>query len=515
MKSKTLHLEGVPAERSDLNAKRLEWDFYESDNMFHDTKNIDWPGDWIGRTMLALVSQNELTGREQKYWSGYRNNFRKYVNDGGFYGDVFEKGKPVNEQAVAGNSWFLRALCRMYEEEQDDCLDDIVRLVENFLPLKEAIANYSVRRKNDGSGGAAGELLKSDEHWIYCSDVGCVFIGLDGLTHAYEILQDDRLRELIDVMFERFRKMDPEKSGFQTHATLCAVRSFLKMYEVTGNKNYLIDALKYFELYRKKGLTVTYANFNWFGRNDFSEMCCVIDSLKLGYRLYDATGNPAYLWFSRAVQHNAFAYGQRETGGFGSEVCVDGGNSYVCIHPDIYEAYWCCTMRGADGFYSLLKQAYAEKGKNVFIRNFIASEGTFAFGSLKLQMKTDYPYNPSVMIEFENTDPEVCVRILQCRPQNVCAEGCKVEIDGDDLVLTEIKKGKLSFNVKQEWSICEQYGKKMYTYGTMRLVVPDHEEMYRYADFITEKDGKKLMNIPQLYRVSKELAMQTKLQILF
>ena len=82
----------------------------------------------------------------------------------------------------------------------------------------------------------------------------------------------------------------------QTHATLTVCRSVIRMYLVTGDKKYLDVGKKLFDFYVKYGMTYTYENFNWFGReNTWTEPCAVIDSLIAALYLYRELKDKRYL----------------------------------------------------------------------------------------------------------------------------------------------------------------------------------------------------------------------------
>ena len=63
-----------------------------------------------------------------------------------------------------------------------------------------------------------------------------------------------------------FATIDLVQYKFQTHTTLTCTRGILKLYECTGDKKYLLLVKKVLKTYTMYGMTLTYENFNWLGR---------------------------------------------------------------------------------------------------------------------------------------------------------------------------------------------------------------------------------------------------------
>jgi hypothetical protein len=108
-------------------------------------------------------------------------------------------------------------------------------------------------------------------------------------------------------------------------------------------------------------MTYTYQNVNWWRRyNTWTEPCGIVDSMMLAGELYKATGNAEYRTIAARIWHNGFATAQRSNGGAGTDTVVtraEGGQSV--LRADLYEAYFCCTMRLAEGlWYAHANQEY-------------------------------------------------------------------------------------------------------------------------------------------------------------
>ena len=233
-----------------------------------------------------------------------------------------------------------------------------------YLGTAEACKAYPTHAR-DEKGGVSGELLESTDQWILSSDVGCAFVGLDGLTDAYALTKDSALKTLVDIMIEKFISIDVCALRFQTHATLTATRGILRMYETTGDTRYLESAKKIYALYLEKGMTANYENFNWFGREEtWTEPCAIVDSFIVAIKLLKATRESKYLTLARRIWLNGLNFCFRNNGGAGTNSCVKEGQPILKILMD--EAYFCCTMRYAEGLryakenFELLFKDYAE-----------------------------------------------------------------------------------------------------------------------------------------------------------
>jgi DUF1680 family protein len=257
-------------------------------------------------------------------------------------------------------------------------------------------------------------------------------------------------------MIENFLKIDFLGICVQTHATLTGTRGILRTYRMTGKPQYLEAAKRLFAMYVDHGMTANYANYNWFGRPEWTEPCAVIDSFLCAMQLYAETGERGYLTLAQRIYYNGIGFGQRENGGFGCDNCLGAvgveNNRILRLHCP--EAYWCCTMRGGEGIASVAEYAYLVDGTTVIVPYFSSSDAILAVGdgSLTLSQKSAYPIaGKTVFTVKENTAGNV---ILSCylpdTVQNLCVTGADYSIDGGMLYLTvtaETKEIRIDFAI--------------------------------------------------------------------
>ncbi|MBQ8577192.1 MAG: glycoside hydrolase family 127 protein [Clostridia bacterium] len=386
------------AARAGLLAARMEKREYRPETVLN-MDQAGWPGDWEGRTILALVRLAETTKKEPAYLHEIVDIVLGARNEHGYLGPIYEDGV-ANEQQLSGHSWLLRGLCAYYRcTRRPEVYDAALAIGRNlFLPLYDTYPTYPIKPEErvysgDMAGNSAGMVGK----WIISTDTGCAYIPLDGVSALYELTGDEDIGALLDRMIENFLKIDFLGISVQTHATLTGTRGILRTYRMTKNPAYLDAAKKLFAMYLEHGMTANYANYNWFGRPEWTEPCAVIDSFLCAVQLYAETGERAYLTTAQRIYYNGMGFGQRENGGFGCDTCLGAENTQDnrIIRMHCPEAYWCCTMRGGEGLASVAEYAYLVEDNRIVVPYFSSSEVYISIpgGSLTLVQKTGYPLN--------------------------------------------------------------------------------------------------------------------------
>lgn len=333
-------------ERIALNHKRMSEPFYDIDNVFADL-GARWPGDKEGRALLAFVSLANCDTEKIPCMEQMIKKLPQMLNLRGYLGPITDV---FFEQQLSGHSWLLRGLCEYYEKYgKVEIIDIIRRIVENlYLPLTGKICDYPVLRRKENDGGVDGHTSESTDGWLLSTDTCCAFMSIDGLSHAYKLLKDERILCLLEEMTDTFMKIDKREIKAQTHCTLTAARGMVRLYQLTGNNEYLENAQYILRIYADYGMTYTYENYNWWGRPEtWTEPCAVVDSLMLATELFKITGDAEYRTLAARIYHNGFATLQRCNGGAGTQKIVCETRDILTISG--FEAKQCCTMRLAEG----------------------------------------------------------------------------------------------------------------------------------------------------------------------
>lgn len=423
---------GESAARASLLFSRLEGPMYRTADIYS-VESGGWPGDWEGRTILALTLLHQITGKEPAYLAEILEELPRHLNEKGYLRQVYENGE-LNEQQLSGHSWLLRGLCAAYEsdvcEKPATVLSEIEAIVRNlFLPAIGKYRQYPIREEDRVKDGeASGHIGKKVGDWYLSSDTGCAYIPLDGLSHAYTVLDADSadrelvdgLRILLDEMTETFYKIPFLQIQAQTHATLTACRGLMRLNRHTPDSKKLAFVEKIFRMYIEHGMTANYANKNWFGRPEWTEPCAIIDSFILAAELYDATGDARYLPYVQKILYNGVYASERHNGGFGTDTCTGAlekaENAFLACSS--YEAYWCCSMRGGEGLASVQKYALRILDESHAELLYPVS-GVFTVGEKTIAIRTDYPADGETTIRVLQNSNDTALTLRVCLPESV------------------------------------------------------------------------------------------------
>ncbi len=348
----------IPVDEQELNTRihlnylRLSTGSYYSIEDIFSPPDYDWCGDKEGRALLAFLCHYKISGKRIPCMQQMLDQMSGRFNDRGYFGPVWTDR--IQEQQLSGHSWLLRGLCEHYEVFGDThSLQALCRIVENlYLPTSGRFSSYPIHRDGVHQGGVSGSQIGIIDGWILSSDVGCAFMSIDGLSHAYAITKDTRIKKLLDEMIGVYLSIDKVALQVQTHCTLTAARGMVRMYQETGDAAYLDGAQQIARLYFEGGgMTATYQNLNWWGRPDsWTEPCAIVDSLMLAGELYKLTAQEQYRVLAARIYHNGLATAQRDNGGAGTDSLVLDGSKDT-LQAGMYEAYFCCTMRLAEGLW--------------------------------------------------------------------------------------------------------------------------------------------------------------------
>lgn len=338
-------------ERIRLNFLHLKNDPYYSIDEVFSPDTYSWYGDKEGRALLAFVSHYSISGEKIPCMAQMMKEMPERLNSEGYFGPLYNG--TVHEEQLSGHSWLLRGLCGHYKAFGDDfSYKTLCRITENlYLPLKGKIHTYPINRDKTLTGGVSGEMTEKIDRWHLSSDIGCAFMSIDGLSDAYEITRDSRIKEILDEMIGFYLSIDKIALKAQTHCTLTSARGMLRLYKNTLDGRYLKGAEEILGLYASKGgMTKTYQNLNWWGREDsWTEPCAIIDSLMVASELYKITQKEEYRVLAARIYHNGLATAGRDNGGAGTDTLICEGSPHKTLRPLMYEAPFCCTMRMAEG----------------------------------------------------------------------------------------------------------------------------------------------------------------------
>lgn len=426
-------LSGRLAERVERNFQRMETELYQPDRVYWtEEESNGWPADKEGRTILALVLDSRASGRKAAYLDAIMDTLPARLNEKGYLGTIHVGA--VDEQQLSGHGWLLRGLCEYFEWTGDSAALQIAGgVVDNlFLPVREHIAAYPIDpdARVAGAGDMSGTAQSVIDGWRLSSDVGCVFIGMEGVIHYYKHDRRPEVKALIDEMADLFLQLDLTGLKAQTHASLTALRGLLRYASITGCGRLVDEVKSRWLLYTSEGMTEDYENYNWFGRHDtWTEPCAIIDSYMVAVQLWEATRDARYLDDAERIYYNGICATQRDNGGFGCNKPV--GPCHDAMKRHCYEAHWCCTMRGGEGLGRVVDYSCYEAGDTVLLPFYHAGRYTLPSQGLVMTVDTDYPYSNSLSVRVAEASGRPVVLALRV-PQHVYVGA--LTVNGDTVV---------------------------------------------------------------------------------
>lgn len=524
--------------RAGLLYSRLETPMYRPEMIFT-VETAGWPGDWEGRTILALTMLAQTTGKEPAYLDAIVEQLENHCNEKGYMRQILENGD-VDEQQLSGHSWLLRGLCEYYlYRHNETVLHRIEAITRNlFLNASGRYNEYPVRPEDRVEDGReSGHIGKKVGHWYLSSDTGCAYIPLDGISQAYILLDRysaDRslvaqLKVLLEEMVVNFYAIPFLEINVQTHATLTGCRGILRLYEHDGDPEKLNFVKRIFKLYCDEGMTANYANYNWFGKPEWTEPCAVIDSFMLAAQLYAHTEKMQYAEKAQRILYNGLYAGQRANGGFGTDTCTGATNKVDrhLLKCSSYEAYWCCSMRGGEGLAAVSRYCILEKDNNTATILYPV-EGIYTVHGVKILIQTSYPLENTITVKILENPDHIHLNIaLQYTNYAVVTSTCysygvqngDIPEKGDTIVWT--LKPKLHTETP-EGNHCSS-GRLLF-YGNMILgtvitgsskLLPDLDKLEKNGNHWLSDDGTEYYPLLNRYLENEQTISSQSIQILF
>ena len=498
--------------------------------------SVGWDGDWEGRTILALALEEEALGTESAFLDDIVQWVRSICNSAGYRGELLDMRR-INEQQLAAHSWLMRGLIAYQRGRNAEWVREWINqmLDRLYLPVAEHLIHYPQTpedRKQRDFDAQAGKITDHFNEWILSSDIGCLFISIDGLTEAYAYTGRADVRALVEAMIRIFVRQDYAGTPLQTHACLTGMRGVMRAYRQTGRAEYLKSVQDFMEIYKRHGMTEFFANFDWFSTPLWTEPCGVIDSWMLAVQLWEATKNQDYLNFAQLIWYNGLMRGQRPNGGFGCDSCGEDG--WLRPMVDFYEAYWCCTMRGGEGLTEPMRSAFYTDGDAVVIAHYADADIRLPDGRT-LRLRAHLPESGVITIQC---DVPAAVHLKLFIPDY--AVNPEIAL-GDDALAVDVRAGfadvqadfshgdtmRLTFDLKLDlYPTCGAIheGAKRYTLRAGAMVLATEKgttqpiqiaDVRRLSTGEYEVQNCKFVPLHSAWRMDTEVLKRTQYQILF
>jgi uncharacterized protein len=396
--------------RAELNFQRLHDAEFHFEAMMTAFTAREAPGDWVGRCLLALILHARLLGRVAPHLEEIIERLPSVLNARGYVGEIHPEGR-ADENQFGGHNALLRGLCEAYRWRRDPRAVVMIRpIVTNLMvPVQPLFATYPDRLRSDLMDNQLVGLTvpQTAGAWVGLStDVNAGFGALDGLTQACAVAPAPGLRALINTMIERYAAIDPMAVRAQTHSTLSALRGILRWWRDADPRPQLLEFVRgRFQLYCDEAETEHHANYNWFGRPEWTEPCAIVDAFLLAVQLWAAGGGAELLEEAHRIYYNSLAHAQRPNGGYGCDVCTGAnGELHVAAHR-FFEAPWCCSMRGAEGLARAAQYGWFTEAETIVLPFYFGGSArlVLADGEVAIEEDSAYPLAGEVRLRVTSS----------------------------------------------------------------------------------------------------------------
>lgn len=194
------------------------------------------------------------------------------------------------------------------------------------------------------------------------------FPAMEGLALLYRAAKEEKYLRHAIRMAEFFRRFDALPIE-HSHGNLCAWRSFLLLYEITGDKAFLEATKAKWDAAVKGGFIWTIGGLgeHWHVKYPITEACSESDWLRLNLDLWRFTGEMRFLEMADRVLWNQYRINQCPNGGFGSRHLETDAAGPLAVKPKIDEWYFCCSFHGPLGLHYLKPYLAASSERGIYV----------------------------------------------------------------------------------------------------------------------------------------------------
>jgi DUF1680 family protein len=246
--------------------------------------------------------------------------------------------------------------------------------------------------------------------------------------------------------------------------------------------------------------------------------------------LWRMTRDPAYLETAQHIRYNAFVHGQRPNGGFGCNTCAGAGDAFVTPVEALYEAWWCCTMRGAEGLARAIQYAWFQEDGRVC--QLYGGESVLRAdaggGEAVLAQRSAWPYGEGLATDVASAAGGGDVELGWFIPSWVDQGQAAVAVDGQNLPL-ELDRGfaRVALPLARGSRAEVRAPAALRASGPVsRHSIEDHQSLRRGPLVLTggaeapesvaaAEEGEKLRPLGGLYRMTEAEARRDRRRVLF
>lgn len=364
-------LDGVLGELLERGVGRLALPPYSTDWLLSDVsfkiKRIftNYSGDVSGR-FLELATLTSPPGKlmPSETLPPVLEKVLNYQKPDGHFGVDVDWTKPLktNDAGITllwGNARMLVGLVTAANELNDPKLMDAARRLGDFyVNTSDQLCSPDREAEYRATGTAADSY-----------QVG-YFPAIEALVMLYQATKDERYLKQAERMAAFFLRFDALPVD-HSHGNLCAWRSFLDLYNVTGKEFYLTEALAKWDRAVDTGYVWSIGGVgeHWHINYPGSEGCSESDWLRFNLDLWRYTGQTRYLDMAERLLQNQYVADQTPNGGYGMRKFDGGASGPIATFGAVHEWDFCCSFHGPLGLH-FLKSYLATGSKDGIYVNF-------------------------------------------------------------------------------------------------------------------------------------------------
>jgi len=352
-------------------------EFTLSDVHFAFTRRFtEYSGDVSGRMVGALHAAGKALDRKPSMLDILLKDLPALQKADGHFGAEQDLDRVVNQERdmpiLWGNSRMLLGLAEIARDTKDPVVLDMARKIGDYIA--KCRKYYGHKENFDKVGGVFASGFTT-----------CYPAFIDGLAALAEVTGDAKYLDEARFIAE-LSLLDQEFDKHHSHGRLTAYRGMLDINALQPAPD-LVTAAEagWRKIHEEYELPTGGIQELLDDKYDRDEGCSEGDWFRVSVLLWKTTGNPAYLDATEHLLRNHLMATQFYNGGFGHHllrVLHDGGNTYLGAGFGNVgsEAYWCCSMHGAQALADATRYAFAMVDGALHVTWLAESRATFADG---------------------------------------------------------------------------------------------------------------------------------------
>ena len=264
-----------------------------------------------------------------------------------------------------------------------------------------------------------------------------VLVNLAATTKKDRYLAAARLFEqpsFLDPLAERRDELQDLHANTNVPKIIGAAR----MYEVTGDRRYR-DIAEYFlaEVLTARNYVIgnTSLDEHWKTPPDQlggtlawtnAECCVAYNLMKLQRHVFSWTGNARWMDAYERTLFNS-RLGTQNAQGL-KQYFFPLAAGYWRAYNSPEESFWCCTGTGAEEFAKFADTIYFQRGRDIFVNQFISSTLDWKDQGVVLEQVTDFPREQGTTVRIKSAQPSL--RVIHLRIPSWTTEEAQVKING-------------------------------------------------------------------------------------